>query len=729
MSDPSPEDLLRLRLRVEELEHELHRAEREHAAVRAELDELSRSKVWRATARARGIARRVRPDVVVARAGGAVTPGVTRIPLAGLLAEADGETRWQDEIVIDGVALPGMLADPPLAVTWALVPRGRLRLRAFAGIRTGEARGNIGGVRFVAKVFDANGREVRRVERVVDPAGFPEQRRWLSVKLDLSGLPASEHRLVLATELPEGASPEWAWAAWGDPVLLAGTPDVRSLASRLRAGRGGSTSALGVPPSISVLMPVHDPDPAQLERTVASVLEQTAPAWQLCLSDDGSTDAEVRAILERAAADERVVLTRSDVARGISSATNAALELAAGEFVAPLDHDDTLEPDALLAVGARLAADPSIDVVYTDNDKALPGGARFAAALKPDWSPEYLRSCMYTLHLGVYRRALVERVGGFRSAFDGAQDHDLMLRLADAGARVAHVAEVLHHWGVHAGSTAQDADAKPEAFDRGAAAVQDHLDRTGLPARAIRLPVAGRYRVVHAHDPDATVDLLLPAHDGLPDKLSADPRVRVTRMDPGGIWGERAAAAVAATDAQIVILCEDVCTPETDDWLDELIGLVRTPGVGAAAALVTDLEGRVVHAGVAFPRGVPLPVHPGADADANDAPPELTMVTNRTAAAGVVAFERSALLAAGGVRPFDRVALIATTLGLGERVVVSPHARLRLVGASSRGAVVDPGELAAVTRRGGDPLYNPRLWADRASHVVPRAMQRGGFDG
>lgn len=732
MSDPAPDDVLRLRLRVEELEHELEQARRERAAVRAELDDLTRSKVWRATSKVRGLARHVRPDVVVAQAGGRVLPGVTRIPLAGLLAEADGEARWTDEIVVDEVALPGLLADPPSAVTWRIVPRGRLRFRAFAGVRTGEALGNVGGVRFVATVLDGHGQEVRRAERVIDPAGFPDQRRWLSVKLDLGGLPATEHRLVLTTELPDGASPEWAWAAWGDPVLLAGAPDLRALGSSMRVAAGHRTNGVAAPPSISLLVPVHDPDPVQLERTIASVMAQTAPGWQLCLSDDGSTDPEVRAILERAATDERVVLTRSEAAAGISAATNAALALAGGEFVAPLDHDDTLEPNALAAVGAKLAGNASVDVVYTDNDKELPGGARFAAALKPDWSPEYLRACMYTLHLGVYRRALVEQVGGFRSAFDGAQDHDLLLRLADAGARIAHVPETLHHWGVHPSSTAENADAKPEAFERGVAAVQDHLDRTGLPARAVRLPIAGRYRVVHDHDPSIAVDLLLPRDEGWSDvsaAFAADPRVRVTVLDPGGVWGERAGAAVAATEAPVVVLFEDLCVPQADDWLDELIGLVRTPGVGAAGAMVTGTDGNVVHAGVALPRGVPLPVHPGADPDAEDPAPELTMVMNRTAAAGVVAFDRAELLAAGGVRPLDRMALIATTLALSTRVVVSPHARLRLVGGPPRAAVLDPAELAVVARRGGDPLYNPKLWADRASHVVPRAMQRGGFGG
>jgi hypothetical protein len=205
----------------------------------------------------------------------------------------------------------------------------------------------------------------------------------------------------------------------------------------------------------------------------------------------------------------------------------------------------------------------------------------------------------------------------------------------------------------------------------------------------------------------------------------------VTVVATGGTtWGELAAAGVAETTAPVVVLFEEACVPEIEGWLDELAGLVREPGIGAAGALVVDGDGRTVHAGVALPRGVPLPVHPGADPDAEDPVPELTMVTNRSAAAGVVAFDRAALLAAGGVAPLDRLALVATTLRLDARVVVTPHARMRLVGGPPCGAVLDPAELADLAAgRGRDPFYNPGLWGDRAAHVVPVARRRGGFTG
>lgn len=749
-------ELLRLRLRVEELEHRL-------AAARRTVDELEaaqRSPAGRVAGRLRNMARAGRADVVAAgrRATG------TRIPLAGVFVAADGGApRWTDEIVLEGVALPGAHADPPLTLTYRLLPAGGLRFHAFAGIRPGDRPGNRGGVRFSVTVRDPVGRTVASTELTADPVARAGHRRWLPLELDLGGLAGGEHTLILRTEVPPGADADYAWAAWGDPVLTVGALSapsrVRAAVDALRPGRPARAVApdIGVAdaPTISFLVPVHDPPPGLLRRTIDSVLAQTSSHWQLCVADDGSRDPEVRALLDQAAEDPRVVLTRTDNAAGISAATNAALALATGEFVAPLDHDDTLAPGAVAAVGARLAADSRLDAVYTDNDKEMPGGARFAPALKPDWSPEYLRACMYTLHLGVYRRELVERLGGWRSVFDGAQDHDLMLRLAAAGARVGHVPEVLYHWGVHPGSAAQGVHAKPEAYECGRRAVEDHLRATGVLARAESLSIPGRFRVMHERDERLVADLIVPLPGRLDDAARgavaglADPRdgVRVTVVAPepvdagdgvdvvtapAGTWGALAAAGLDATSAPVVVLFEDLCVPVTGDWLDELAGLVGEPAIGAAGALVVDAEGRTVHAGVALPDGVPLPVHPDRDPDAADPAPELTMVTNRSAAAGVVAFDRAALTDAGGIAALDRLALAATTLAVceaGRRVAVSPHARLRLV-APPRGRVLDIGEIVSVARERQDrpdPFYNPNLWADRAAHVVPLALQRRGF--
>ena len=194
-----------------------------------------------------------------------------------------------------------------------------------------------------------------------------------------------------------------------------------------------------------------------------------------------------------------------------------------------------------------------------------------------------------------------------------------------------------------------------------------------------------------------------------------------------GPWGTLARAGVAATNAPLVVLSEELCAPLADEWLAELCGLAAEPGVAAAGALVVDGDGGVVHAGVALPRGVPLPVHPGAPTHGDDLAPELTVVTNRSAASGVVAGLRERF---DGLDPrADRHALAALTLGLTAsigRIVCTPHATLRVLG-QPRGTVAGIEELwaiAAARSRRRDPYYNPGLWADRAAHVVPAASAR-----
>lgn len=753
------QDALLLRLRVADLERGIEEAWEQVASQSTTLDDVRRSRWWRAGGPLRRARRAVRPDVRAAAARETL-----RIPLAGLHAEAMGGEgiRWRDELVVDDVALPALLADPPESVTWRIVPVPGLRLRVFCALRPAGWIGNAGGVRFTVTVLDATGQELRSTSLVTDPAGCRDDRAWRELALDLDGLGATEHRLVLRTELPDGANGAYAWAVWGDPVLLCEpTAEPPSLSSALAheacgvlSRRFGAAAPPAAPPAdhpvVSLLVPVHDPAPELLDALLDSVRVQSSPHWQLCLCDDGSIDPEVRRRLRDAeASDERIVLTRHEAAENISAATNAALALATGAYVAPLDHDDALHPDAIADVGAVLADDPAVDMVYTDNDKAVPDGRRFAPALKPDWAPEHLRAVMYTLHLGVYRRALVEELGGWRSAFDGAQDHDLVLRIAERTSRITHVPRLRYSWRVHGGSASLTEDAKPEAYDRGCRAVAEHLQRVGLAATAQRLPQAGRYRVVHEPVSAEAVDVILPIgpHDdpahiveavrGFGAVTVVGPHAEAARAAGAAVvgcddgrWGALARAGIAATTAPFVVVLEELCRPELPDWRDELCGLASEPAIAAAGALVVDERGAAVHAGVALPLGVPLPVHPGAPSEGDEVPDELTFVTNRSAASGAVAFRRERVAGDAGPDPCsDRHALAALTLALtarAGRVVVTPHARMRIAG-PPRGVITGVAELMAIAEvRAGrpDPYYNPQLWADRAAHVAPAALTR-----
>jgi hypothetical protein len=228
-------------------------------------------------------------------------------------------------------------------------------------------------------------------------------------------------------------------------------------------------------PLVSIVTPVWNPKPALLQEAIQSVLDQTYDNWELCLVDGGSSDPEVRSILERAAADNlRVKVQFLEENKGISGNSNAALDAAAGEYVAFLDHTDTLAPNALWEICAALNRDPGADCIYSDHDLISEEGLRHQPLFKPQYSPEMLFSANYMAHFCVLRKDLVDQLGRLRAETDGAQDWDLVLRAAGAGASFARVPKVLYHWRTDSGSAVTSPLNKPYALRAQERAIQDH---------------------------------------------------------------------------------------------------------------------------------------------------------------------------------------------------------------------------------------------------------------
>ncbi|QGQ18875.1 glycosyltransferase [Cellulomonas sp. JZ18] len=341
-------------------------------------------------------------------------------------------------------------------------------------------------------------------------------------------------------------------------------------------------------PRISFVTPVYDPPLEALTACLDSVGAQGIADWEHVLVDDCSTDPRVRELLRRRSAqDPRVKVVERATNGGIVAASQDALEAATGEFVAFLDHDDRLAPEALRVLAAPMA-DPEVDYIYTDEDKVDETGRRFDAFRKPTWSPERLRHQMYTGHLSVMRASLVREVGGIRTGFDGSQDHDLALRVTERARAVVHVPQVLYHWMTVQGSTAADPGAKPYAWEAGRRAVAEHLERVGIAGTAELGPVPGTYWVRRA-TPDVRVSVVIP-----------------TRGGAGMIWGERAVhvveavASVMATTTvpvEVVVVYDTVTEPSVLDALrdrcgdalvlvpyDEPFNFSRKCNVGVAAA-------------------------------------------------------------------------------------------------------------------------------------------------
>src|SRR5436190_2388979 len=230
-------------------------------------------------------------------------------------------------------------------------------------------------------------------------------------------------------------------------------------------------------PLISVITPVFNTPSPWLRECVESVLSQTYKKRELILIDDHSTEADaLRSLTELAASDSRIILAKDEKRRGISAASNRGLALARGDWVAFLDHDDLLEPDALFQNVKWIQDHPDADVIYSDEDKLTERGFD-SPIFKPDWSPDYFLTCNYVCHLTLIRRELVERMGGFRSEFDGAQDYDLFLRITEQTNRIDHVPRVLYHWRRTLNSTADNIRCKPKMLEAGRLALEGHLKR------------------------------------------------------------------------------------------------------------------------------------------------------------------------------------------------------------------------------------------------------------
>lgn len=379
-------------------------------------------------------------------------------------------------------------------------------------------------------------------------------------------------------------------------------------------------------PLISVVLPVYEPNVSWLDDAIQSVRRQAYPRWELCVADDASKNPEIRSLLERRAKeDSRIKVDFRGVNGHISEASNSALCLAGGDFIALLDHDDLLSPDALFEVVAELNRDPTIDMIYSNEDKIDHVGARCQPTFKPQWSPDYFLSFMYVGHLSVYRRSLVNAIGGFRKGLEGSQDYDLALRFVERADKVRHIPKILYHWRMHEDSVASNIHAKPYAFRSGHRALTEALSRRGEKDAAIentRLPGIYRLRQKLAKKPTCCVvitsgpnslltgdvaaitaslncseaqvilgGMRVPARSHFPKYLSFEGERFANREE---VW----LTALNVSKADYILLVDSNVRPVSEDWFDELLSQASRPGVAAVGPKIVDrAHGSVVHAG------------------------------------------------------------------------------------------------------------------------------------
>jgi O-antigen biosynthesis protein len=520
-------------------------------------------------------------------------------------------------------------------------------------------------------------------------------------------------------------------------------------------------------PLISVLLPVYNSNLKWLRRAIQSVQDQLYLRWELCIVDDASTNRKVWQLLQKyARRDSRIKVMRRAQNGHISAASNDALSMAEGDFVALLDHDDELAPNALYFVALAFNENRELQLLYSDEDKLDARSRRSDPYFKSDWNPELLLAQNFVSHLGVYRTELIRRVGGFRIGFEGSQDYDLTLRCIEQvqPEQIKHLPWVLYHWRMADGSTASRATAKPYAQEAARRAVQEHLDRTGIEAAVA--PHYGMYlRTKYALPAEQPlVSIVIPTRDrssflqkcleGIFEKtdyrnyevivldngsreaetleflvaLEKRERVRVERIEGPFNYSQLNNRGVELSRGSFIALLNNDVEVINDEWLSELVSHALRPEVGIVGARLRYPNGTIQHGGVILGAGgIAGHAHLGVRHEPGYfARPHLAQnLSAVTAACAVV--KRNVYLQLGG---FDEVNLPVTfndvdfCLRLREAgywIVWTPHAELVHHESASRGfddstskqvrflAEVDYMKTKWGDRLRYDPFYNPNL--------------------
>ena len=267
-------------------------------------------------------------------------------------------------------------------------------------------------------------------------------------------------------------------------------------------------------PLISILIPVFNVKSEQLIECIESVRNQTYSNWELCIADDASNWENVKTILKRYENQPKIKIVYRKENGHISRATNSALGVASGEFIAFLDCDDVLSVNALYEMAKKLNENPEYDFIYSDEDKITEDGkARHMPHFKPDWSPDTLMSHMYTCHFGMYRRNIANDIGGIRPGYEGAQDYDFTLRFTEKTSQIGHIPKILYHWRERKESTAINTGAKPYILDATKKSKEDAIKRRGLQAELESINDVNQYRINYINSNNPLVSIIIPSKD------------------------------------------------------------------------------------------------------------------------------------------------------------------------------------------------------------------------
>jgi O-antigen biosynthesis protein len=725
-----------------------------------------------------------------------------RLPIASLLQQRPTEGHGADKempLQVQEVEIGGAKCDfVPVGRSSPLSFRTRLAPHSFFSVVIGAQRSHSGATFVIAVESDGNNRVLQKIG--LEESRGATSRSWRRVTLDLNQFSRQEITLFLSADSRRPEDKEV--LGWANPRILR-QRSVREYYANLRSrmAQGGiravlqTTRALlkGQPhplsifadyprwlrthsptkedliraaqsvtsfryqPLISVVTPTFNTDPAMLRKCIQSIRDQVYPNWELCICDDGSTSDTTRRVIEEFAQhDSRIKAQFLQENQGIAEATNAAIRLASGEFFGLLDHDDELSADALYENVRLLQEHSDADVIYSDEDKLDVDGNNCEPFFKPDWSPELFLSCMYTCHFSVYRRELVNAVGGFRPGFEGAQDYDFMLRVSEHTDRIFHIPKVLYHWRKSLTSTAGVPGARSRSIDAGLRALRGHVERIELPAEVIATDRPNSYRVKPAIRGNPLVSIII-CHKDLPamlnkciqsiTRLTTYRNYEILIVDNGSTSAEaqqylsslpyRILAfnepfnfsrmnnfAARECKGEYLLLLNDDTEVISPEWLTAMLGYAQLPEIGAVGAKLYYPHDSIQHAGVILGmRGIAghwLYRFPRSSRGYFNS---LHMVRNFSAVtAACILIRRAVFETVGGFEEqlpisYNDVDLCLRIRQAGYRIVCVPEAELYHCEFASRPQVLDPREVEYMEKRWSaalreDPYYNRNLTLD-----------------
>ena len=529
-------------------------------------------------------------------------------------------------------------------------------------------------------------------------------------------------------------------------------------------------------PKISIVVPMYNTPVKFFKELVNCLRKQTYSNWELCLADGSPKKSfAIRRIIKK---DNRIKYKFLDENKGISDNSNEAIKLVTGDFIALLDHDDLLPVFCLYEIVKCINDNPNVEFIYTDEDKIQGNkSSRRDPYFKPDFSIDTLRSNNYITHLSVFKKELMDKLGGFRSKYNGAQDYDIILRATEKTKNIIHIPKVLYHWRVHPQSTAMVSDAKPYAYEAGIKAIEDHLKRQGFDAIVTHGgDIKGIYEVQYKVLGNPKVSILIPNKDSIDllkkcinsimkrttynnyeiiiiennsentdtfeyyKSLENNNKIKIIYYKEKGFnYSKIINFGVKNSDADYVIQLNSDTELITNNWLEKFIGFAQREDVGAVGARLYYEDGSIQHAGIVVGicdlaanmlTGLPRGVHAYFGKDC--------LIQNVSAVTGACLFSRRSIYEEVGYMDeenfkvaFNDVDFCLKIREKGYKIIYNPYIELWHYESKTRGYEDTPEKAKRFenecnnykkkwkeTLKKGDPYYNINLSLTTAQYDI-----------